>query len=696
MSSVPQHLTTCAVVVLLVSLGPAVPRASAQTTCAAIEPSTAFRGDPLHITLNNPPQATSATLSFVPVGGPLRGKAPLTVDNVPIASGAIMIAVPSQLPLGDYAVGVTAPGAPSCTGLPFQLRPPAGVKLQMFAFTPPGTYDTTDDAVHVTVRGSGFITDRPDDNRVIDVGRSQELPIRWVASCTGVNGASAVLKSAEEIELCNVPLRGRSDLALAISQYGVQQTPAWPFRVYRGDTLAVGLAAGVIATILALSVLVLVKQYKRAQAKPSQFNVLKILFLDLETDTYSLSKFQFYLWTNAALFGYTYLVISKLIVQGTGWPELPGNLPGIVAIGAGTAVGSQVATNIRGPKGSGTEKPSLGDLVMSGGVAAADRVQMLLWTLLGVGIFIVSVVQHRPGETQNLDSIPQSLLYMMGLSAAGYLGGKLARKPGPVLDEIHIDPTDPDDKLAAAAVPPPGSVNLGTAITQAEHVVLPAPDAAAARISTTALAEALDSVRALKTIAQAAAAVPALAAKRSIAETGATAAAEAMAKTNSPDAALAAETAQRAAAAVHDLETAVRAASASFINLAPGAPRFRRSITLRGRNLSANALFSIDGIPLSFRMLTPDPSDPAARRLPEVLIAEANDPQSGMVLRLSIDPGELEPADRDAYSHWFGTSGSHVLKITNLDGQQDDLTFEVPPASAQSLAKAAAPGPPAP
>ena len=80
------------------------------------------------------------------------------------------------------------------------------------------------------------------------------------------------------------------------------------------------------------------------------------------------------------------------------------------------------------------------------------------------------------------------------------------------------------------------------------------------------------------------------------------AAAEAMLKANSADAALAAETALRAAAAIHDFETATRDASASFTNRAIGTPQFIRTITLRG-DFSPHALFSIDGLALPFRML---------------------------------------------------------------------------------------------
>src|ERR1035437_6776859 len=120
--------------------------------------------------------------------------------------------------------------------------------------------------------------------------------------------------------------------------------------------LTVALASAAIALLLGLIVLVLVRVSVHRQTAERRFNALKVLFLDPETDTYSLSKFQFYLWTAAALFGYAYLVIGRMLVQGQPWPEVPDNLPAVIAIGTGTSVGSQIATAINGAKGPGGEE----------------------------------------------------------------------------------------------------------------------------------------------------------------------------------------------------------------------------------------------------------------------------------------------------------------------------------------------------
>jgi len=63
-----------------------------------------------------------------------------------------------------------------------------------------------------------------------------------------------------------------------------------------------------------------------------------------------------------------------------------------------------------------------------------------------------------------------------------------------------------------------------------------------------------------------------------------------------------------------------------------------------------------------------------------------------MLLRLTIDPGQLGAADRAVYDRWFsrGSVTAHVFKLTNSDGQQDDLSFSVPPSAAQAPAKGGA------
>ena len=492
----------------------------------------------------------------------------------------------------------------------------------------------------------------------------------------------------DQIELCRVPVYG-SPFKVAVKQDDGETNFA-EFRVYRGTTQSVAAAAAVIALSLALLVLFLVRIFKRNQGE-AKYNALKILFLDNETDTYSLSKFQFYLWTAAAIFGYAYLSISKMIVRGEAWPDIPETLPAIIAVGAGTAIGAQFVTNVRGPKGAGAEEPSLGDLVTSGGVAAPERVQMFVWTILGVAGFCVAVLNQPPGIIDQLAAVPTGIMYMMGISSVGYLGGKLARKPGPIINELSITPSESDEDVASETARPPATVPIvSQPIAQAKTA-----QAALATASTEhglqtvqALAKAISKAETIKTVADGTAAAVEIAKLRDDAAAAADLAAKEFAVAPPADEAsrVSAETAQQAAAAVHDLSDRITAILGDAA--IPAAPKFTRVIELRGRNLSQHALFEIDGGELPFRMLRPDLE---GHRLPEVVIKESDDPTMTLaqVLRLSIDPDQLEDPDLRQYKKWFGqpTTVKKTFSLISPDGQRADIGFTIPPAAAQSIVK---------
>jgi hypothetical protein len=195
-------------------------------------------------------------------------------------------------------------------------------------------------------------------------------------------------------------------------------------------------AIGVVAGLFGLVLLLLSSGFRNV-ISGRKYSILSALFLDAETETYSLSRLQFFIWTGVAILTYVYLLISRSLVQGKlEFVDVPGGLPGIVAISAGTTVMAQMITKSKGPKGAGEIHPSLTDLVSTGGVIVPERFQFFVWTLLGAAAFIFVVFLNDPGTIQDLPAVPAGFLQLMGLSSAGYLGGKIARRAGPVIDEI--------------------------------------------------------------------------------------------------------------------------------------------------------------------------------------------------------------------------------------------------------------------
>ena len=642
---------------------------------------------------------------------------------MPFKGNTATFTIPTDFSLGSYTGIVSVNGRTFGVCEPVDVRPFANWAPRLDEFQPAATYDWDEvyisgskepvKTARLTLRGGNFLVDNTEDNHIVING--DELSVDW-SGCSKAPDLSDEVKakvarsvqafgtvvSPERIELCRVSIPAGLTFNVSVRQ-GSLETEKHAFSVYRYTKFVVAVTAAIFGLMLAALVVTLVYVLIKHQPAERRFKALKVLFLDPETNTYSLSKFQFYLWTAAALFGYGYLVIGRMLVQGSTWPEVPDGLPGIIAIGTGTAVGSQVVSTLNGPKGSGNEDPSPGDLVTSGGVAAADRIQMFVWTIFGVVTFCIAALREGPGTISKLDPVPTSMLYMMGISSVGYLGGKLARKPGPILNEMSVTPSDPDDVIAGASAVPSAPPNLSQPVAQAQAAAVsfasnvPAGSAANA---VKALQDAIDTARKATTTLDAQNAAAALVDFRNRAEAAAVASAGEFSATGTPDSSRAAEIAQQAASILQDLAAGVGAAVSMAV--APPTPgstglRFTRVIELRGRNMSSQGLFEINGEELSFRMLR---ADGDSQRLPEVVIREPDNPEMGRLIRLSIDPLSLETSDLKQYKKWFGTSTSASAKLTfaviNPDGQKAELSFSVPPSEAQSAGKQGQASPPPP
>lgn len=150
------------------------------------------------------------------------------------------------------------------------------------------------------------------------------------------------------------------------------------------------IATGVTLLVFGIPILILSltrNQAYKVDGIPVTF--LGALLLDPQTDTYSLSKFQFYVWTVAGVFGYIFLTVARSLVQGVfEFAPVPQNLPGIIIVsGATTAVAASIIS-AKGPKGAGQIQPSISDFITTGGVIVAERFQFLIWTLLGAAGFV--------------------------------------------------------------------------------------------------------------------------------------------------------------------------------------------------------------------------------------------------------------------------------------------------------------------
>lgn len=165
-------------------------------------------------------------------------------------------------------------------------------------------------------------------------------------------------------------------------------------------------------------------------------------FLDRETNSYSLSKFQLFAFGFVFLFGYLYVFFCRWLVQ---WqfllPDIPSNLSAMLAISAGTTITAAGATNAKGNKGGGSMIPTFADFVSTGGLVVPERFQFFVWTVVACFGFIALLISQNPATIKEFPSFPDGLLYVMGVSSLGYLGGKVVRKAGPMIKNIAVSAT---------------------------------------------------------------------------------------------------------------------------------------------------------------------------------------------------------------------------------------------------------------
>ena len=163
----------------------------------------------------------------------------------------------------------------------------------------------------------------------------------------------------------------------------------------------------------------------------------------------SLAVFQLVLW--GAIVAFAVLWVSSVrLVSGLNvlMPEIPANLLAILLISVGVTPGSAYMSNKKY-----TWKPSSDDAKhknhwhsmlqekASDGkyYPSPTRVQMLLWTVVAVIIYFISLVATMSSaetlmaiEGLSLPDLDEVFLVLMGLSQTGYLGGKaVAKGPRP-------------------------------------------------------------------------------------------------------------------------------------------------------------------------------------------------------------------------------------------------------------------------
>lgn len=381
------------------------------------------------------------------------GTTPATVLEA--TAGSLTFRIPDNASLGQQALSVTVPMGEKKEGKPITVAMMGDKKfftvisdqvgpLKLGSVAPLVSYPSQKKHFDFNVLGQGF-SRRGDDNQ-LEIENQGTLRIRWDETAantaeldrTKYDGRGFVV-SDHELEIRDVDKGAyRPPLKLRV-RVGDQVTESVPITfAIVGEKVPLWGSIGMLVVLLAVVAFISSSGIGAQRTSAGgQVGLLGRFLLDTENDTYSLSKLQFYLWTVAAVFGYCFLTLSRSLIQGQfELAEIPDGLPGIIGASAATSILATGISAARGPKGAGAVHPGLSDFVTTGGVVAPERFQFLVWTLLGVASFVFLIVLRDPANLKDLPKIPSGFLYMMGISSAGYLGGKFARKPGPVIDSI--------------------------------------------------------------------------------------------------------------------------------------------------------------------------------------------------------------------------------------------------------------------
>jgi hypothetical protein len=174
----------------------------------------------------------------------------------------------------------------------------------------------------------------------------------------------------------------------------------------------------------------------------------------------STSKLQFFLWTVVVLYAYIIIVIDayynhNIVSIGL---TVPQNLILAMGLSATTMLAAKgISSNY-----ADTEKVDKSDTSKGGlffdddGYPDLAKIQLMAWTFVGIGIFLLKTLNDVVGSTGSLAQLPDidgTLLALMGIGQGSYIGKKIITKDdqtAPSLDSISISKGKTDDDITVA------------------------------------------------------------------------------------------------------------------------------------------------------------------------------------------------------------------------------------------------------
>jgi hypothetical protein len=142
------------------------------------------------------------------------------------------------------------------------------------------------------------------------------------------------------------------------THFGVAMSPGTTISPVTTKVLSLLIVFAIVAATWILGVYLGRSMRDSSATAPPKFPFLYPL-LDVPTNTYSLSKLQFFAWTALDLFAYTYLIIAHCFLQRQlGMPDLPKQFVDLLGISAGAAVSGSRESS-RQTKGRGARRSQI-------------------------------------------------------------------------------------------------------------------------------------------------------------------------------------------------------------------------------------------------------------------------------------------------------------------------------------------------
>jgi len=150
----------------------------------------------------------------------------------------------------------------------------------------------------------------------------------------------------------------------------------------------------------------------------------------------STSKFQWILWTIVALFSYVVIFVVRAKLGIFDSLIVPNNLIitmgiSITTMAAAKGITVNYLNNKKITQNSATNANTQGILALfndDDGLPDLSKIQMLAWTVIAIAVYLFQLnyqIKNSAASSLSLPDIDTTLMALMGLGQAGYLGKKI-------------------------------------------------------------------------------------------------------------------------------------------------------------------------------------------------------------------------------------------------------------------------------